>query len=163
MPKRKIEKEKSTGTSRRSLLKTATLAVVTMMLDPLSEAQPSRPPVDYGKGTGQTHLDSTNLFPLLAAWVLLTTNGPTETIDPVTIASVANISTASAQLVFSKFQSHQQEFSTVRTAFGELAKAFATTQPYSGGQCPDKAVTIAPIASLPCSTPGPARTPKHAK
>lgn len=163
MPKRAIEKEKSTGSSRRSLLKTATLAAVTMMLDPLLEAQPGRPPVDYGKGAGQTHLDSTNLFPLLAAWVLLTTNGPAETTDVATIASASNISSASAQIIFKKFTDHRQEFSTVRTAFGELATAFATAPPYSGGQCPERAATITPIASLLGPTPSPARTRKRAK
>src|SRR5215469_15625308 len=91
--KKRTEKEKSTGASRRSVLQAATVAAIGMMLDPLSEAQPAPAPVDYGQGQGQTHLGPTNLFPLVAAWVLLTTNSR-GSVDAATLQSVANLSPA---------------------------------------------------------------------
>jgi hypothetical protein len=134
-------------TTRRVMLKAATAATLGAVLEPLAEGQPSAP-LDYGKGAGQAHLDSTNVFPLLAAWLLLTTNGPADTVDEATIASVANISGASAKTIFNQYNNNQQAFSTVRQAFGEVAKSFATSAPYSGGQCPEKAATVKPIAAL---------------
>jgi hypothetical protein len=151
MKKRTFATGQNDGTSRRTVLKTATAAAIGLILDPLAKATPTTTPIDYGQGSGQTHLDSTNLFPLLAAWLLLTTNGPAETVDPARIASVANISAASAQGIWNQYHNNQASFSKVRGAFGTLAKAFATAAPYSGGQCPEAAATIAPVAALPCS------------
>jgi hypothetical protein len=160
MKKRTFEKEKNSGTSRRSVLKAATVAAIGMMLDPLSEAQAVRTPVDYGRKSTQTQLNSTTLFPLLTGWLLLTTSGPASSTDLATIQSVANLSKDSAQALLDKYQANQQSFSDVRQAFSDLAKSFATVPPYSGGQCPDQPKTIAPIAALPCGGPAPAKAHK---
>jgi hypothetical protein len=49
------------------------------------------------------------------------TNGPAETVDQATIASVANISGNSAQVIWNQYSQDQQAFSTVRQAFGTIA------------------------------------------
>jgi len=51
-------------TTRRVMLKAATAATLGAVLEPLAEGQPSAP-LDYGKGAGQAHLDSTNVFHFL--------------------------------------------------------------------------------------------------
>ena len=158
--KKRTEKEKSTGTSRRSVLQAATVAAIGMMLDPLSEAQPAPAPVDYGQGQGQTHLGPTNLFPLVAAWVLLTTNSR-GSVDAATLQSVANLSPASAQAVYQKFTlpENQRAFMVVRKAFGQLAQDFSVPGDiYSGGECPERPEVIKPIASV--RRPVPARANK---
>jgi hypothetical protein len=136
------------GVSRRTLLAIGTATLVGSVVGEIGHPQPSGRPLDYGTGAGKDHLDSSNVFPLLAAWILLTTNGPAETVDQATIASVANISGNSAQVIWNQYSQNQQAFSTVRQAFGTIAKSFANAAPYSGGQCPEKAATVKPIAAL---------------
>jgi len=65
-------------TNAASYVKSSDSRDTCAVLEPLAEGQPSAP-LDYGKGAGQAHLDSTNVFPFLAAWLLLTTNGPADT------------------------------------------------------------------------------------
>jgi hypothetical protein len=145
-----LELRQSQGLSRRTMLKTATGAALGVALGSLASATPPSQPIYYGKNTGQTPLDATNVFPLFAAWLLLTTNGPAETLDKATISKVANLDSRSTDQIWNQYSQNQQAFSDVRKAFGELAKTFASKLPYSGGQCPDDALTVAPVATLPC-------------
>jgi hypothetical protein len=159
----KISKEISRRVSRRAIIQSAAAAAALTLCPSTTAALEVLPtgPIDYGTGNGQTHLDNTNIFPLLTAWTLLTTNGDASTVDPKTIASVANITDVSAKTILSYYtdKSYAVHFSKVREAFGMVAQGFATEKPYSDGQCPDAAATVQPIASLPC-TIGPASSNK---
>jgi hypothetical protein len=153
MEERKAIGNGSDAVSRRAMLKTATAAAVGMALGPQVNAA-TVSPIYYGKLKGQTPLDASNVYPLLAAWILLTTNGPAETVDKTTISQVANIDPRSVDVIYGKYTldaKTQAAFNTVRTAFGDLAAFFANSLPYSNGQCPDAAATVAPVASLPCT------------
>ncbi|HET9282326.1 MAG TPA: hypothetical protein VFR24_10230 [Candidatus Angelobacter sp.] len=160
MRKQKLDKERNTGMSRRSALKTAAIAAAGMILDPRVKALPVPTPVDYGKNPGQLHLDPTNLFPLVTAWVLLTTNAP-GSVSVAALQSVANLSPASAQAVYAKYAESdetQKAFNSVRSAFGTLAQAFSLPDSlYSGGQCPETPAKLAPIAALRGTSPAPAK------
>lgn len=145
-----LELRQTQGLSRRTMLKTATGAALGVALGSLASAAPPAQPIYYGKSAGQTPLDATNVFPLFAAWLLLTTNGPAETLDKATISRVANLDSHNTDQIWDQYSQHQQAFSDVRKAFGELAKTFASQLPYSGGQCPENALTVAPVAALPC-------------
>jgi len=145
-----LELRQSQGLSRRTILKTATGAALAVALGSLTSGAPPSQPIYYGKNAGQTAMDATNVFPLFAAWLLLTTNGPAETLDKATISKVANLDSRNTDQIWDQYSQHQQAFSEVRRAFGELAKTFASQLPYSGGQCPEKALTVAPVAALPC-------------
>lgn len=141
--------------SRRSLLKSTSAAAIAAALPSSLLAGPSAPPVYYGSDAskGQVPLDNTNIFPLLTAWILVTTSGGAKLIDPTVIANTANIhpDNVTSLLKLYKSGTYGNGFSTVQRAFTSLVKGFSTlTSPYTGGQCPDKAVTVAPIASLPC-------------
>jgi hypothetical protein len=153
MEDNKVVGKRTNAVSRRTMLKTATAAAVAATLGSAENAAAAAGPIYYGKQAGQTPLNATNIFPLLAGWLLLTTNGPAETVDKTTLSRVANIDPRSADVILSKYTDaqYQASFAKVRTAFGELAVLFATALPYSGGQCPEKALTIAPVASLPCT------------
>ncbi len=157
-----LELRQAEGLSRRTMLKTATGAALGVALGPLASATPVAQPIYYGKMAGQTPLDATNVFPLFAAWLLLTTNGPAQTVDKATISKVANLDSRSTDDIWQKYSDNQQSFSDVRKAFGELAIKFASKQPYSGGQCPDDAATVAPVATLPC-VKSKSETPKATK
>ena len=141
--------------SRRTILKTAATAAIGLMLN--SEAQAGRavPKIYYGNdpahNPGQTPLDASNVFPLLAAWLLLTTNGPASSVSADTITSVANLDPRSTAAILKVYtdRKYAASFSKVRIAFSSLAKQFANSEPYNGGQCPDDVQTIAPIATLP--------------
>lgn len=145
--------KRNNGVSRRAMLRTATAAAVAAALGSTESAAATAGPIYYGKQAGQTPLDASNIFPLLAAWLLLTTNGPAETVDMTKLSQVANVDPRSAAVILAKYTDSQNQtaFATVRAAFGDLAASFANSLPYSGGQCPEKALTIAPVASLPCS------------
>jgi hypothetical protein len=154
MDETKARSREKAGLTRRTMLQTAAGAALGMAVATATPAVPAPPPIYYGKVAGRTPLDEKNLFPLLTAWLLLTTNGPAETIDAAKIAAVANIDpknvvdTLLAKYTDKRFAS---SFSKVRMAFSEVAKEFANAQPYSGGQCPESAARVAPIASLPCA------------
>jgi hypothetical protein len=107
------------------------------------------PPIYYGKNPGQTPLDASTVYPLLAAWLLLTTNGPASTVQKATISRVANIDPRSVDVILQQYNKYPQSFSDVRTALGVIAAAFASGPPYSGGQCPEVPETIGPVAGLP--------------
>ncbi|MBB5337837.1 hypothetical protein [Tunturiibacter gelidoferens] len=136
-------------------MKAAAAAAVGIVCEPLAPAQPASQKIYYGKdpahNPGQTPLDATNVYPLLAAWLLLTTNGPADTVKAATITSVANLDPRSTAAILAVYEDkkYAQSFSKVRFAFSTLAKQFANSRPYSGGQCPDSANTIAPVAKLP--------------
>jgi hypothetical protein len=153
MEDNKVVGKRTNAVSRRALLKTATAAAVGVALGSAENAAATTSPVYYGKQAGQTPLDASNVFPLFAAWLLLTTNGPAETVDRATLSQVANVDPRSADVILSKYTDTQNQaaFAKVRAAFGDLAVSFASSLPYSGGQCPEKALTVAPVASLPCS------------
>jgi hypothetical protein len=66
-----LEPRQRQGLSRRTILKTATGAALGVALGSLAFAEPPSQPIYYGKNTGQTPLDATNVFPLFAAWILV--------------------------------------------------------------------------------------------
>jgi hypothetical protein len=135
--------------SRRAMLKTSTAAAFGATLAPSAIALPPHKPVDYGTGSGQTLLKPETVFPLLAAWLLLTTNGPSQSVNLDIISCVANLHPNSAMKIKQVYDNDPNKFKPVRDAFGALAKAFAmNAPPYSGGQCPDHVDTIAPVAAL---------------
>jgi len=133
----------------------AGLALIVPEVDAFAGAMGSQ--IDYGQRNGQVHLDETNIYPLLAAWLVLTTTGNNTPATKHTLMSVANISDGSAQALMDKFTSdlYRDHFKGVRDAFVELAKGFATAAPYSGGHCPDSPATLKAIASSPCPKASP--------
>jgi hypothetical protein len=163
MRKQTLDKERNTGISRRSALRTAAVAAIGMILKPGAKALPAPTPADYGRGNGQTHLDPTNVFPLVAAWVLLTTNAP-GSVEEATLMSVANLSPASAHALRQKYLDNQISFNKVRSAFSDLAIAFSLPGSYyGGGQCPETATKIAPIAALHGTNLAPAHATRSRK
>lgn len=141
--------------SRRSLLKTTTAAAFGVALPASLAAIPGGKGVYYGSDAakGQKPLDNTNIFPLLTAWIMLTTSGK-NMVDAALIAKTANMDKDdNVKALLDKYndQRFASSFQAVQVAFSEIAKGFSTANsPYHGGQCPDSANTIAPIASMPC-------------
>jgi hypothetical protein len=136
------------GLSRRTLIKSVAAAAA-MGLPSSSEAMllPATP-VDYGPG--KTDLVETTVFPLLAAWLMITTSAPSiDAFDQKVMTCVAKIGGSTASDVLGKYTANQTEFDIVRGAFAVLAKKYASnTSPYNGGQCPDDVNTLTPIAAL---------------
>jgi hypothetical protein len=146
MSARKSVEKHTRNVSRRTLIKTGALAAFGVTLSPSLVAEPAGSPLDYGNGAGQTPLDEKTIFPLLAAWLLLTTQVPGgATADA--IACVANLSSTSAATIFRHYDA--SAFKAVRVAFGAAVQEFAQGQPpYNTGQCPKTVDTIGPVASL---------------
>jgi hypothetical protein len=141
--------ERTTSVSRRRLLQTATAAAVSIGLAPTSKAMPTGTPIEYGTRPG-TDLNEKTIFPLLAAWLLITTSGdPIDSLNEGIIACVANVGPKTAQTIKAAYQSKSGSFDDVRGVFSYLAKQYALPHaPYSGGQCPDNVNTLRPVAAL---------------
>jgi hypothetical protein len=140
--------EQIRGLSRRTLIKSVAAAAA-MGLPSSSAAMPlPATPVDYG--TGKTDLVDTTVFPLLAAWLMITTSAPSvDAFDQGVMTCVANIGGSTAKDVLAKYKANPTEFDIVRGAFHDLAKNYASNiSPYNGGQCPDDVNTLTPIAAL---------------
>src|SRR5258708_5710962 len=77
-------------TSRRAILKAATAVAATGLTFGMPEVAAASPsgPTEY---LPKTNLDATNVYPLLAAWLILTTHGPFSLRDSLTsIAGLGN-------------------------------------------------------------------------
>jgi len=135
--------------SRRALLKTASAAAASIALAPASKAMPSEAVIEYGTGPGETELNEKNIFPLLAAWLLITTSGKPNSVDEGIIACVANVGPNTAKAVWKAYKDHSGKFDVVRDAFGTLAASYSSsTGRYHGGECPDDVNTLRPVAAL---------------
>jgi hypothetical protein len=147
--------------SRRGLFRSATAAAVVLSagsFERVTSQIPSRL-TNYGPSTaGKTELVPETIFPLFAAWLLFTTNGPFN-IDADLLSCAAGLHPDSAKRVLEVFDTNASAFKPVRTLFEGLAKEFSAGKvPYSGGQCPAVADTVAPVASL-LGTPTPKACP----
>jgi hypothetical protein len=146
MNKQKSIEKQARNVSRRTLITTGALVAFGATLSPSLVAKPAAPPVDYGESAGQTKLQPETIFPLLAAWLLLTTHAP-GSVNPDAIACVANLHPNSVKTIMKYYDATAFKF--VRVAFGKAAKDLAEYKPpYGGGQCPETIDTIAPVASL---------------
>ena len=113
-------------------------------------------------------LGPANIYPLLAAWLIATTNGDQagDFKIPESLGTVAGLGPTSYNYIFNTFfpsiLSYRPAFTKVRTAFQLVATHFASyaplnpiTNPYGGGICPDKASVVQAVASLPCAVSNP--------
>ncbi len=142
-------------TSRRAILKAATAVAATGLTFGMPEVAAASPsgPTEY---LPKTNLDATNVYPLLAAWLILTTHGPFSLRDSLT--SIAGLGNANGTVDYILKHSYndaslQAAFQQVQGAFAQIAKHFATLKPaspspYGGGICPDKASVIQAVANL---------------
>jgi uncharacterized protein (DUF1501 family) len=150
MKKQKSIEKQAPNVSRRTLIKTGALAAFGAALPPSLAAKPATPPVEYGNTQGKTKLAAETVFPLLAAWLMLTTHGKDPSwVHPDAIACVANLHPNSVKTIMNHYNAG--EFKAVRVAFGRVAKELSendTSLPYGGGQCPETIDTIVPVASL---------------
>jgi hypothetical protein len=150
------------GMSRRAILKAASAVAAAGITIGLPEAAGAAPtgPIDYGVGH---NLGPANIYPLLAAWLIATTNGDQagDFKIPESLGTVAGLGPTSYNYIFNTFfndPSYRPAFTKVRTAFQLVATHFASyaplnpiTNPYGGGICPDKASVVQAVASLPCA------------
>jgi len=151
--------EKNPGlVSRRGLLRSATAAAIILGAGSLGHAANPVVPalVNYGKSDdGKTELVPETIFPLFAAWLLFTTNGPFD-VDETILGCAAHIHPETAKILLDSYNTNAAAFKPVRKLFEDLAKQFSGGKvPYSGGQCPKIADTVAPVATL-FGTPTPA-------
>jgi hypothetical protein len=159
MTNMKLTKEKTNGFSRRAMLKTATVAAAGMAMGTSAKAAAPPTPIEYGTSSGRLPIGSTNVFPLLAAWLLATTAGdPAYSLTAEAMCCIARIGPHTAQDIITAYTNagytnasgvKHNSFDDVRNAFLKLANNYAASgTPYSGGQCPDDVNTLAPIAAL---------------
>lgn len=152
-----ISIEQNTGISRRAIIKTASAAAVGIAIGVPAGATCTAPAstIEYGGDTahGQVKLNETNIYPLLVAWLILTTNGNATALsaDKPTLMKVAGVGSKTADALIATYGGvNSVHFSKVRTAFQAIAKQFAAgAAPYNNGQCPDKAETLECIVALP--------------
>lgn len=136
--------------SRRRLLQTGTAAAFLLGTAPLGQntARSTPPPVNYGSGNGKTPLVPETIFPLFAAWLLMTTNGPF-TVDAALLSCAANLHADTAARLKKLYDENATTFDPITELFEGIATEFsANTPPYSGGQCPKDADTVTPVAAL---------------
>jgi hypothetical protein len=136
--------------SRRKILQSGGAAALLLGTNPLGleGAQSTPPPVNYGSGDGKTPLVPETIFPLLAAWLLMTTNGPFN-VDAALLSCVANLHPTTANRLKTLYDENAKAFDPVNTLFETIAKEFSGgIEPYSGGQCPKYPDTVTPVAAL---------------
>lgn len=147
------------GMSRREILKAASAIAATGLVAGLPEAAEAVPiggPIDYGQGN---NLGPNNIYPLLAAWLILTTNGDAsgDFAIPGALGNVAGLGPNTYNYIYKNFyndSAYKAAFTLVRAAFEQVAKHFASTpapntpNPYGGGICPDKKCVIQTVGSL---------------
>jgi hypothetical protein len=145
------------GMSRRAILKAASAVAAAGLAAGLPEAAVATAgPTDYGPGN---NLGPTNIYPLLAAWLILTTNGDAHGDFPIpgSMGSAAGLGQNTYNYIYNTFYNdpaYQSAFASVRGAFQQVAQHFAKTpapnspNPYGAGICPDKKCVIQTIASL---------------
>jgi hypothetical protein len=149
--------EQNFGLSRRAIIKAASAAAVGLAVGVRADATCQVPTaIDYGSTGSAVPLSDANIYPLLAAWLILTTNGNRALAPSASnLSAVTGLGSTTAQTLINSYYSncaYASGFALVRQAFQEAAKAFASgTIPYNNGQCPDKADTVTCIAALPCS------------
>jgi hypothetical protein len=148
-----LSNERNFGISRRLILKgaSATAAGLVLAASAAADCTPgANGHVDYGKANNQTHLDENHIFPLLAGWLVLTANGSGKVpVTKATLMNYANLSDCSAQILLNAYTgTYANSFKNVRDAFRAIAMEFATTKPYSAGECPDDPKTIKTISSM---------------
>jgi hypothetical protein len=150
MNKQKSIDNQARNVSRRAVMKTGVLAAFGATLSPSLATKRTGAPVKYGTDTqhGQTVLKAETIFPLLAAWLMLTTHGPdASSVDPAAIACVANLHPDSVTTIMKYYVA--ADFKAVRLAFQSAVDELSENQPpYGGHQCPDTIDTIVPVASL---------------
>jgi hypothetical protein len=156
MNKQKSIDNPARNLSRRAVMKTGALAAFGATLSPSLATKRAGPPVKYGTNPqhGETVLKAETIFPLLAAWLMLTTHGPdASSVDPAAIACVANLDPDSVTKIMNHYDAAQ--FKIVRLAFQAAVDELSeNTPPYGGHQCPDTIDTLVPVASL-LGTPTP--------
>jgi hypothetical protein len=137
---------------RRSLIQSAAAAAFILAGGPSARetGQAAIPLVNYGSDAGKTKLKPETIFPLFAAWLLVTTNGPFN-VDADLMSCAARLHPDSAEKILTIFNdtNNAAAFKAVRLLFEQIAKDFAVGEaPYSGGQCPRVADTVTPVAGL---------------
>jgi hypothetical protein len=151
MKEKKHAAQESNRLTRRSLLRSASAAALVLSTGPLERVTGQSPSTltNYGPSSaGKTELVPETIFPLFAAWLLLTTNGPFH-LDENLLSCTTRIHPESAAEIIHLFDSNAAAFKPVRVLFEQLAKKYAASKaPYSGGQCPTVADTVTPVAGL---------------
>ncbi|MGA2003662.1 MAG: hypothetical protein ABSG70_09790 [Terriglobales bacterium] len=140
--------------SRRAVLKTVSAAVAGVTLGSTTAAVAAVPPpgsLDYGT----VGLWKENVYPLLAAWLALTTSETVmvpsdETKMKSNLANYLGLSASSAQVLWDKFNGPKHgSFIDVRNEFQDLAGKLAQSgSEYSGGICPDVVKPLQDVAAL---------------
>lgn len=159
------------GMSRRTILKAASAAaaIEALGMPGTVAAAPPPPTTDYGP---HNNLGPGNVYPLLAAWLILTTHGdPSQFPFPDSLGTVAGLGNTNHTIDYLLANSYndthnpctcphcncdtslQAAFVKVQKAFESIARHFGSLDashpsPYGGGICPDKASVIQTIANL---------------
>lgn len=145
---------KSAKTTRRALLKSAGAAAAAAAAAPLAFAAL---PEDSSCFDNSNPLTDANIRPVLAVWLLITTNPQwnATTWTSSAIGPKVNLDPACVDQITAKYAQYAQHFDAVRQAWGELTTAFD----YSGGPgCP---TTVDPITALAKTAPMAKSQKKH--
>jgi hypothetical protein len=147
--------DQNLGMSRRAILKAASAVAAAGLTIGMPEGA-AAVPTGTTEYLPHTNLDPSNVYPLLAAWLILTTHGPFSLPDSLT--SVAGLGNNNGTVDYLLKHSYndpalQAAFQQVQSAFANIAKYFAKLSPatpsaYGGGICPDKASVIQAVANL---------------
>ncbi len=98
----------------------------------------------------KTPLKPETVFPLFAAWLLVTTNPPFF-VDKDLVACAARLHPNTAKDFMEICERNANKLSPARKVFKELASTFSGSDVhalYHGGQCPHDADTVTPVAGL---------------
>jgi hypothetical protein len=137
--------------SRRALLKgVAAVAVTATSTTALSQTSS---PLCYGRNAV---LNEDTVYPLLAVWLLITSNSLLVPDNPAKVDEIARQLNMNAKCVQDIIDfsagvggSNDAAFSTVRQAFNSVVIKFSpVAAPYSGGQCPKSPTTITHIGRI---------------
>ena len=114
----------------------------------LAQVDARSPATEYGDG--QTPLKPETVFPLFAAWLLISTNPPF-LVDEDLVACAARLGPTTAKQFMDICRANANKLSPARKVFKELAIKFSGSDVhalYHGGQCPHDAETVTPVAAL---------------
>jgi hypothetical protein len=138
--------ELSGQVTRRALIRNAAATAVMFSTGALGQGAPQAAGVEYGEG--KTELKPETIFPLFAAWLLLTTDPPFA-IDEELLSCAARLHPNTAKTIKGICDRNANVLKPARKVFKELASTLSGASGfYSGGQCPKVADTVTPVAGL---------------
>jgi hypothetical protein len=149
-----LPQPEQSGISRRKLIQGAAALTLAATTRTLATTTAGSPPFCYGNQDEATHtqpLDDINIYPLLAVWLLLTTNSewhkPGQELDLAKIASSLNLQQKCVKDLFAMAGKTEnvEAFAAVRHQFNVYAKDQAL---YTGAGCPQLPSTITKISNL---------------